>query len=67
MSNPPYHVYSSFDKRWMQVVSKDDTIQILVDVFELVRLMNRMSGGEVSALQLNLDSVRLRLEGTDTN
>ena len=35
MSSPPHHVYSSFDKRWMQVVSKDDIIQILVDEPEI--------------------------------
>ena len=32
MSNSGHHYYSNFDKRWIQVVSKDDVLQVLVDV-----------------------------------
>lgn len=66
MSSPPHHIYSSFDKRWMQVVSKDDIIQILVDVLEICENKKQNEWRRGRALQLNLDSVRLRLEGTDT-
>ncbi|KAK8799901.1 hypothetical protein WA538_002800, partial [Blastocystis sp. DL] len=55
MSVPSTYKYTSFDKRWMQVVSKDDALQILVD--------NEWKRGH--AIQLNLDTVRLRLDGTD--
>lgn len=32
MNSQPRHVYTSFDKRWRQVMSKEDIIQVLVDV-----------------------------------
>ena len=33
MSNSGHHYYSNVDKRWIQVVSKDDVLQVLVDVW----------------------------------
>lgn len=46
MSVPSTYKYTSFDKRWMQVVSKDDALQILVDVEGMIRSVNRTNGNE---------------------
>lgn len=58
------HIYKSFNARWKQIVSKDDIVQVVVDVGNGVYYLIQNEWKKGTAIQLNSNIVQIRLNDT---